>query len=46
MLYVAPCDSLKVGYLPRAEVDGTPYGKEIARRNMIILGHPENYSAR
>ena len=43
MLYVGPCDSLKVGYLPRAEVDGTPYGKEIARRNMIILGHPQNF---
>ena len=43
MLYVAPCDSLRVGYLPRTEVDGTPYGKEIARRNMIILGHPENF---
>jgi hypothetical protein len=43
MLYVAPCDSLRVGYLPRTEIDGTPYGKEIARRNMIILGHPENF---
>ena len=38
MLYVAPCDSLTTVNVPLAEVDGTAYGKEIARRNMIELG--------
>jgi hypothetical protein len=43
MLYVAPCKALTVTYVQRADVDGTPYGNEIARRNAIILGHPENF---
>ena len=38
MLYVAPCDSLTTVDVPLAEVDGTFYGREIARRNMIELG--------
>ena len=38
MLYVAPCDSLTTVNVSLAEVDGTAYGKEIARRNMIELG--------
>ena len=28
--------------VPRAELDGTAYGKEIARRDRSILGHPGN----
>jgi hypothetical protein len=43
MLYVAPCNDLRLVYVPRTELDGTHYGKEVARRNMIILGHPENF---
>lgn len=38
MLYVAPCAELKSVDVPRSELDGTPYGKEIARRATIILG--------
>src|ERR1700676_3288426 len=34
---------LRFVYVPRVELDGTAYGKEIARRNMIILGHPVNF---
>jgi len=44
LLYVAPCDSLKTVNLSRAELNGTPYGKEFARRNMIEVGHSVSFS--
>jgi hypothetical protein len=40
MLYVAPCADLSDVDVPRAELDGTPYGKEVARRAAIMLGLP------
>jgi len=38
LLYLGPRDSLTVVSMPRTELDGTPYGKEIARRLTIIWG--------
>jgi len=40
MLYVASCADLKNVDVPREELDGTPYGREVARRATIILGLP------
>ena len=40
ILYVAPCADLKNVDVPRSELDGTPYGKEVARRVPIIRGLP------
>jgi hypothetical protein len=40
IIYVAPCSVLKsVNDLP-GELDGTAYGKEMVRRNIIEIGHP------
>jgi hypothetical protein len=39
MLYVAPCSALREVFPSRAEVEGTSYGKEVARRDMILVGH-------
>jgi hypothetical protein len=43
LLYVGPRDSLTEVRMPRAELDGTPYGNEIARRLTIQMGHPVNF---
>ena len=43
MLYVGPRDSLTELRMPRAELDGTPYGNELNRRLMIFPGHPINF---
>ena len=43
LLYVAPCSALKTVYLSRSELDGTPYGKEMVRRDKIELGHPVDF---
>jgi hypothetical protein len=43
LLYMVPRDALLQVLAPRSELDGTPYGKEIARRIMIQLGHPADY---
>jgi Haem-binding uptake, Tiki superfamily, ChaN len=40
LLYVAPRDSLKHLWMSRAELEGTPYGREIARRQTIEFGQP------
>lgn len=40
LLYVAPCSALTDAFAPRREIEGTPYGKEIARRDTILVGHP------
>ena len=40
LLYVAPCSALKTVYLTKADLDGTPYGQEVIRRDIILLGHP------
>ena len=37
LVYVAPCSALKSVYLPRSELGGTPYGKEMVRRDKIEL---------
>jgi len=42
MLYVGPRDSLRHVFMPRSELDGTAYGKEIARRQTIEFGQPLN----
>jgi hypothetical protein len=39
MLYVAPCSDLQVLFPPRSAVEGTPYGEELVRRDMILVGH-------
>ncbi|HVN93983.1 MAG TPA: hypothetical protein VMT38_09815 [Terracidiphilus sp.] len=40
LLYVGSRDSLVEVRMPGAELDGTPYGNEIARRLAIQMGHP------
>jgi hypothetical protein len=40
LLYVAPCSALTIAQAPRSQVEGTPYGEEIARRDTILIGHP------
>ena len=40
LLYVAPCSALQTLYLSRADLDGTAYGQEMTRRDIIELGHP------
>lgn len=42
LLYLGPRDSLIAVRMPRAELDGTPYGKEIERR-LMIEGIPMNF---
>ena len=39
MLYVAPCSAMREVFPSRAEVEGTSYGQEVARRDMIFVGH-------
>jgi hypothetical protein len=41
LLYLGPRDSLTEISMSRAELDGTPYGKEIQRR-LTIEGFPNN----
>jgi hypothetical protein len=43
MLYVGARNALTEVRMPRSELDGTPYGKEMARRIMIQMGRPANY---
>jgi hypothetical protein len=43
ILYVAPCSVLQTVYLSHAELDNTPYGQEMIRRNIIELGHPVSF---
>ena len=43
LLYVAPCSALKNVYLTKADLDGTPYGQEVIRRDIILPGHPEAF---
>jgi hypothetical protein len=43
LLYVAPCSALQTAYLSKADVDGTPYGQEMIRRDIILLGHPVSF---
>ena len=43
LLYVAPRDALTQVRMPRSELDGTQYGKEITRRLTIQIGHPFNF---
>jgi hypothetical protein len=40
-LYLGPRNSLTPVFMPRAQLDGTPYGKEIERR-LTIEGFPTN----
>ncbi len=40
LLYVAPCSVLQTLYLSQADLDGTAYGQEMTRRDIIELGHP------
>jgi hypothetical protein len=44
LLYVAPCNALETANLPKADLDGTPYGREVIRRDIILLGHPVPFS--
>jgi hypothetical protein len=40
IIYIAPCSTLKSVNESPAELDGTAYGKEMIRRNIIEVGHP------
>jgi hypothetical protein len=42
LLYVAPRDFLTQLFMPRSELEGTPYGTELARRMTIQLGRTIN----
>jgi hypothetical protein len=43
LLYVGPRDALTKVSMSRAELDGTPYSKELQRRLTIELGQPVNF---
>jgi hypothetical protein len=43
LFYAGPRDSLTRLRMPRSELDGTPYGKEITRRLTIQMGLPSNF---
>jgi hypothetical protein len=43
LLYVAPCSVLRTLYLSPADLDGTAYGQEMTRRDIIELGHPVTF---
>jgi hypothetical protein len=43
MLYVAPCSAMQEVFPSRADVEGTSYGQEVARRDMIFVGHTINF---
>jgi hypothetical protein len=43
LLYLRPRDSLTVVLMSRAELEGTPYGKEIQRR-LTVEGFPSNFA--
>jgi hypothetical protein len=43
LLYVAPCSALRTLYLSPADLDGTAYGHEMTRRDIIELGHPVTF---
>lgn len=44
LFYVAPCSVLRTLYLSYAELDGTPYEREMIRRDIILLGHPLTFA--
>ncbi len=43
LLYVAPRDALTQVFMPRSELEGTAYGKELDRRMMIQLGRTMSF---
>ena len=43
LLYVAPRDALTQLFMPRSELEGTAYGKELDRRMTIQLGRTMNF---
>lgn len=43
LLYLAPCSALQTVHESPAELDGTPYGREITRRGIIVVGHPVDF---
>lgn len=42
LLYLGSRDTLTAAHMPRLDLDGTPYGREIARRLEILLGQSPN----
>jgi hypothetical protein len=42
LLYLGPRDTLTAVHMSRADLDGTPYGREITRRLDIIFGQAPN----
>lgn len=42
LLYLGPRDALTAVHMARADLEGTPYGREMARRLEIFFGHPMN----
>ena len=43
LLFIGPRDTLTQLRMPRSELDGTAYGKEITRRLTIQIGQPFNF---
>ncbi|MGD0630384.1 MAG: hypothetical protein ABR987_13595 [Terracidiphilus sp.] len=43
LLYLGPRDSLVAVHMPRADLDGTPYGRELARRLEILFGRAPDF---
>lgn len=43
LLYLAPCSALQTVHESRTELDGTPYGREITRRDFILVGQPIDF---
>lgn len=43
LLYLAPCGALRTLYLSPADLDGTAYGQEMTRRDIIEVGHPVTF---
>jgi hypothetical protein len=43
LLYVAPRDTLTQVFMPRSELEGTAYGKELDRRMTIQLGRTMSF---
>ena len=43
LLYIAPCSVLQTVHLSKADIEGTSYGQEMIRRDMILLGHPATF---
>jgi hypothetical protein len=42
LLYLGPRDTLRAVHMAQADLEGTPYGREMGRRLQILFGQPAN----